>query len=401
MFRRSVPHSVNRGLALKAVLGAVMTLGIAAALATDGAAQRPVPEVDIAAPLVQNVREWDQYTGRFEAVARIELRARVSGYLNSVHFEDGQIVQKGDLLFVIDPRPFEADLAAAKANVASAQAELKLAQNDLGRGEELLRRRVTAVAEVDRRRSERDVAAAGVLVAKANVRTVELNLEFTEIRAPISGRVSDSRVDVGNLISGGSEGATLLTTIVSQDPIHLVFDVSEQAYLKYARLNALGSRTGSRDTGNPVYVRLIDEDGWPRRGTMNFVDNVLGRETGTVRGRAILSNTDGFLQAGMFGEIRLLGSGEYEAVMVPDAAVLADQANKIVMLVDDAGKVSIRVVETGPIIDGLRVVRKGITGADRVIVNGVQKVRAGMKVKTKTVEIVSRPDGLNPSADQR
>tara|TARA_R110000868_G_scaffold14669_10_gene67988 strand:+ start:8995 stop:10212 length:1218 start_codon:yes stop_codon:yes gene_type:complete len=375
---------------------------LAATLAVSPAyAQAPKPAVDVATPVVQTVREWDQYTGRFEPVERIELRARVSGYLNSVHFDDGQMVEKGDLLFVIDPRPLEAELSAASAALTSAQAQFKLAQSDLKRGEELLRRKVTAVAEVDRRRSQRDVAAANVLVARANVRTAELNLGFTNIRAPIDGRMSDRRVDVGNLISGGSEGATLLTTIVSQNPIHFVFDVSEQAYLKYARLNASGKLPGSRDTPNPIYIRLTDETGWPRRGFMNFVDNVLGQETGTVRGRAVLENADGFLQPGMFGEVRLMGSGDYEAVLIPDSAILFDQAARIVMVIDDKNVVGVRKVETGPMIDGLRVVREGLSGSDRVIVNGVQRVRAGMEVTPAVVEIVPKPDGLDPSAPRK
>lgn len=364
-------------------------------------AQAPKPAVDVATPVVQTVREWDQYTGRFEAVQRIELRARVSGYLNSVHFEDGQLVEKDDLLFVIDPRPLEASLAASKAELTSAQAQLKLADTDLKRGEELLRRRVTAVAEVDRRRSQRDVAAANVLVARANVRTAELNLAFTNIRAPIAGRMSDRRIDVGNLIGGGSEGATLLTTIVSQDPIHFVFDVSEQSYLKYARLSASGDRSVSRETPNPVYIRLTDETGWPRRGFMNFVDNVLGQETGTVRGRAVLENTDRFLQPGMFGEVRLIGSGEYQAVLVPDSAVLFDQATRVVMVVGADNKVAIRVVETGPIIDGLRVVRKGLTADHKIIVKGLQRVRAGMEVTPNVVAITPKPDGLDPSPGKK
>jgi membrane fusion protein, multidrug efflux system len=363
--------------------------------------QAPKPTVDVATPLVQNVREWDQYTGRFQAVSQIELRARVSGYLKSVHFKDGQLVNKGDLLFVIDPSPLEAALSAVKAGQVSAQAQLRLANTDLKRGEELLRRKVTAVAEVDRRRSQRDVAAANVLVARANVRTAELNLAFTNIRAPIDGRMSDRRVDIGNLIGGGSEGATLLTTIVSQDPIHFEFNVSEQAYLKYARLNAAGKRPGSRETPNPVYIRLTDEKGWPRRGVMNFVDNVLGRETGTVRGRAVLENSDRFLQPGMFGEIRLLASGEYEAVLLPDAAILFDQATKIVMVVGQDNKVGVRIIETGPIIDGLRVVRNGLTASDRVIVKGLQRVRAGMEVVPTVTPIKSKPDGLDPTAGQK
>ena len=361
-------------------------------------AQGQKPAVDVAVPIVQTVREWDRYTGRFEAVERIELRARVSGYLDSIHFEDGQMVNKGDLLFVIDPRPFEAARAAARASLESARAQLKLAESDLKRGEELLKRRVTPVAEVDRRRAQRDVAAANVLVAQANLRAAELDLSFTRVYAPVDGRVSDRQVDIGNLISGGSAGATLLTTLVSQDPIHFVFDVSEQAYLKYARQSASGQRPGSRDTPNPVYIRLTDEEGWPRRGFMNFVDNVLGRETGTVRGRAVVENTDRFLQPGMFGDIRLLGSGDYEAMLVPDTAILFDQATRIVMVVGDDNKVSVRPVEIGPMIDGLRVVRKGLAATDRLVVKGVQRVRAGVEVTPTTVKIVPEPEGLDPTA---
>lgn len=384
-------------LAGTAFLWAILS-ATAAALALPAAAQMPKPAVDVAVPIVKTVREWDQYTGRFQAVKRVEIRARVSGYLNSIHFEDGQLVKEGDLLFVIDPRPFQADLAAAKAGVESAKAELKLAEAELKRGEELLRRKVTAEAEVERRRAQRDIATAKVLVAAANVRTAELNLSFTNVRAPVDGRISDRRVDVGNLVSGSGGGgtATLLTTLVALNPIHFVFDASERAYLKYARLNASGEGAVSRSEPSPVYVRLADETGWPHRGVMNFVDNELGQETGTIRGRAVLPNPTGFLQPGMFGEVRLLGSRAYQAVLIPDSAILSDQATKIVMAVDDAGKVSVRVVEIGPIIDGLRVIRKGLTGKERIVVNGVQRARPGAEVAAKTVEIKAVPDGFDP-----
>ena len=377
---------------------AALTLA-AAGVALPAAAQMQKPAVDVAAPIVKTVREWDQYTGRFQAVNRVEIRARVSGYLKSIHFGDGQLVKEGDLLFVIDPRPFEADLAAAKAGVESAKAELKLADAELKRGEELLRRKVTAEAEVERRRAQRDIATAKALEAAANARTAELNLSFTNVRAPAGGRVSDRRVDVGNLVSGGSAGATLLTTLVGLDPIHFVFDASERAYLKYARLNASGQGAVSRSGPNPVYVRLADETGWPHRGVMNFVDNELGQETGTIRGRAVLPNPNGFLQPGMFGEVRLLGSRAYPAVLVPDSAILSDQATKIVMAVDAAGKVSARVVEIGPMIDGLRVIRKGLTGEEKIVVNGVQRAGPGAEATATVTEIRAVPDGFDPVPD--
>lgn len=357
--------------------------------------QQAVP-VDVATPLVKPVREWDQYTGRFEAVKRVEVRARVSGYLKSIEFTDGQTVKEGDLLFVIDPRPYEAELAAAKAQLESARADLRLAQAELKRGEELLRRNVTAEAEVDRRRAQREVANAGVMVAEANVRTAELNLSYTNVRAPVDGRVSDRRVDVGNLISGGSESATLLTTLVALNPIHFVFDTSERAFLKYSRLNKDGLAGVSRDKPTPVYLRLADEDNWPHRGVLNFVDNELGEETGTIRWRAVVNNPEGFLQPGMFGEIRIPGSARYEAVLVPDKAVLSDQANKIVMMVGEGDKVQPRVVQIGPIIEGLRVVRKGLSGSDRIVVNGLQNVRPGTTVKPNEVKIETKADGFNP-----
>jgi len=381
--------------AMTALLASILAPALApsSALAQQG---RPPTAVDVATPLSRQVREWDQYTGRFEPVERVEVRARVSGYIKSVNFKDGALVQKGDLLYVIDPRPFEAELAAAKARLAIAQARLKLAEAQLGRSRTLRRRNVSSQAQVDERTAQRDVDAAEVLVAEAAVETAELNLSFTRVTAAVTGRASDTRVDVGNLITGGATGATLLTDVVSLDPIYFVFDVSERAFLKYVRLDKSGARPGSRETPNPVYIQLADENDWPHRGAMNFVDNELGQETGTVRGRALVPNDTGTLTPGLFGTVRLLGSGAYDAVLIPDAAILADQAKKIVMLVNGEDKVEVRTIETGPIIDGLRVVRKGLSTDDRIIVAGVTKVRAGAAVAPNSVEIKAKSDGFNP-----
>lgn len=369
---------------------------IAATLLSVGAqAQfRGKPAVNVATPLVRMIQEWDRYTGRFQALKRIEIRSRVSGYLESIHFTDGQRVKKGDLLFVVDPRPFEADVAAAEANLESANADLRLAQANLKRGQELLRRRVISEAEVDTRRAQRDIAAAKVSVAKANVRTAELNLSFTNLRAPEDGRLSDRRVDAGNLISGGSASATLLTTLVTIQPIHFVFDVSEGDYLKYARQRVEGGPDTPGSTPMPVYLHLSDETGWPHRGVLNFIDNELGQQTGTIRLRARFPNPDGFLQPGLFGVIRIPAVPEHEAVLIPDRAVISDQADKIVMVVNGANKASMRVVQLGPIVDGLRVIRKGLTGGDTVVVDGVQAVRPGMEVQPKKIEIKAEPDGM-------
>lgn len=377
------------------LLGTALILSMA--LSQTSWAQQQKPAVDVANPLVKKVREWDQYTGRFQAVERVEIRARVSGYLASIHFKDGQLVQKGDLLFVIDQRPFEAELAAAEARLQSAKSQLKLSEANLARGQRLRKGDIVSEAELDERKAQRDVSAAAVLVAEADAMTAKLNLGFTEIRSPVSGRVSDSPVDVGNLIAGGTTGATLLTTIVSLDPIHFVFDVSEKAYLKYARLDDSGARPGSRTTPNPVYVQLADETDWPRRGAMNFVDNEVGLATGTVRGRAIFPNPNLFLQPGLFGEIKLVGSGEYEAVLVPDKAILADQSEKIVMVVGADNKVSARKIDTGPIIDGLRVVKTGLTDKDTVIINGITRVQAGAEVAPNAIQIEATPDAFDPT----
>lgn len=368
----------------------------ALSLAMAHAQQGGPPAVDVAKPVVKTIQEWDQYTGRFEAENRIDVRARVSGYITEVHFEDGVSVEKGDLLYTIDPRPFEAALASASASVARAEAQLRLADLELQRGQTLLQRDTISQADVDTRTAQRDSAAADLLLAQAQLSSAQLDLDFTRVRAEVNGRVSDSRVDVGNLIAGGAQ-ATLLTTIVSLDPIFFVFDVSEAAFLKYARLHRSGDRPGSRTTPNPVYVRIQGEEYWDRRGLMNFVDNEFGTNTGTIRGRAIFENDDLFLQPGLFGQVSIIGSGEYEAVLIPDEAILSDQANKIVMTVDAENKVVPQIVETGPIVEGLRVVRGGLTGDERIIVSGLQRVREGAEVTPSEVSVEAVPSGRDPS----
>ena len=385
---------------VRSLIVLLSAVGLLAGPAMPVAAQQQGPAaVDVAAPVLRTVREWDQYTGRFEAVKRVEVRARVSGYIQEVHFRDGQFVERGDLLFTIDPRPFEAALARADASVARAESQLRLAELELERGITLLERQTASQAEVDTRTAERDAAAADLLIAQAELRSAQLDLGFTRVRAEVAGRVSDSRIDIGNLIFGGA-GATLLTTIVSLDPIFFVFDVSEAAYLKYARLHKSGDRAGSRTTGNPVYVRIGDETEWERRGFMDFVDNEIGQNTGTIRGRAMFDNPGNFIPPGLFGQARIVGSSEYDAVLIPDEAVLADQANRLVMIVNGDNVVEARVVELGPIIDGLRVVRDGLTGEEQVIVAGVQRVRAGVEDAPNVVEVAVVPEGLDPTPDE-
>jgi len=362
---------------------------LGAMLPSSANAQAPQtpPAVTVAAPLQREVVEYDEFTGQFAAVEQVELRSRVSGYLQSHHFEEGQIVKKGDPLFVIDPRPFEATLASARAQVAQAEARVDLATRQLARAAELRGRDFVAASTFDERQQEQRVATAAVEIAKAAVRTAELDLEFSRILAPVSGRIGRREVSDGNLVSGGSgSGNTLLTTIVSIDPIYFVFDMSEGDFIAYQRAVQSGKLQSTRDA-IPVFARLRDEPDWPREGKLNFVDNQVNRSAGTIRARAVFPNADGFLTPGQFGRIRLPGSEPYKALLIPDSAILTDQSQKIVMTVNAEGVVVPKMVRQGPIYDGLRIIRSGLTPEDRVIINGLVRARPGGKVAPQPGEI--------------
>jgi multidrug efflux system membrane fusion protein len=361
-------------------------------------ASPPPPAVTVAHPLQKTITEWDEYTGRFTAVESVEVRARVSGFIDSVHFMEGQIVKQGDLLFVIDPRPYRLAVEQAKADVDRAQAKLEIASLDVQRATPLVRNQSLTEREFDTRQSTQHDAAAQVASAQAAVKQAALNLEWTEVRAPIGGRISDKRVDAGNLITGGPSGATLLTLIVSIDPIHFVFDGSEADFLRYVRLAAAGGRQSSRDAQNPVLVRLADETEYKHQGKMDFVDNVLNPKTGTIRGRAVFDNKDGLLTPGFFGRLRLFG-GEHAALLVPDGAVASDQSSKIVFTVADDGTVGTKVVELGPMVDGLRVVRSGLAPTDRIVIDGLQRARPGGKVKAEDGKIEAAAPAAPASAN--
>lgn len=360
----------------------------AAMVASPAAAQMPdgMP-VDVASPLVETVVDYDIFTGRFEAVKEVEILSRVSGYLEEISFEDGDLVEEGDLLFTIDQRTFRAALDRAKAQLASAIASRTLAEIELDRATQLAERNVGTTQEVDRTQAALGEAEAAVQIAVAELETAKLNLEFTEVRAQITGRMSDTRVDEGNLVIGGASNATLLSTIVSTDPIQFVFTASEAEFLKYSRLASVGTRPSSRVTETPVSVRLMDEADFVHPGHMDFVDNVIDPNSGTITGRAVLENPDGLLVPGLFGRLKLPGSGPYEAILIPDAAILSDQDRKIVMVVDAEGTVSARPVKPGPLYRGLRVIREGLTAEDSVVVNGVQRARPGGKVAPEPVEL--------------
>ena len=357
----------------------------------------PPPEVDVAKPIVGQITEWDEFTGRLAAIDTVEVRPRVSGYLESVHFREGQLVKKGDLLFVIDPRPFRALLAAAEADVQGARTRLELARAEAERAAPLTRTGAVSAEEFDRRNKARVGAQATLDAAQARLDQARLDVEFTEVRAPISGRTSNYVMTVGNLVSGGASApSTLLTTIVSLDPIHCYIDASEQDYLKYTRLAASGNRPSSRDVANPVRVSLADEDDFRHEGTMDFVDNRIDPLTGTIRGRALLKNPDGLLVPGMFVRLRLIGESRPSAVRIPDEAIGADQSNRVVYVVDDQNIVALRTVTTGRLIDGMRVIRSGLDGSESVVVRGLQRVRPGSAVTPRLLDLRSAPSAVDP-----
>jgi len=339
----------------------------------------PPPPVTVSKPIQKSITEWDEYTGRFVPVATVEVRARVSGFIESIHFKDGQIVKKDDLLFVIDQRPYQIAVEQAKADLERARAKYDVATSDVDRATPLVRNQTLTEREFDTRRSTQRDAAGQVGSAEAALKQAQLNLEWSEVRAPIAGRISDRRVDAGNLITGGQTGATLLTSIVTMDPIHFAFDGSEADFIRYLRLAASGVRQSSRDASNPVAVRLADETDFKHQGRMDFVDNVVNAKTGTIRGRAIFDNKDGFLTPGFFGRLRLYG-GQRDAFLIPDSVISSDQASKIVFTVADDGTVGTKKVELGPIVDGLRVVRSGLAPTDRIVIDGIQRARPGQKV---------------------
>ncbi|MGJ0396509.1 MAG: efflux RND transporter periplasmic adaptor subunit [Methylocystis sp.] len=354
-------------------------------------AQGPTPEVVVSRPLARTIARWDEYTGRFEAIKQVEVRARVSGALEKINFADGQFVKAGDVLFVIDQRPYQIAVDSARAELIRAQAQAAMSARDYGRAQEMTQGRTITARDVDQRRASNDIAKAQVLSAEAALRNAELNLEWTQVRAPISGRVSDRRVDPGNLVQGGQAGATLLTTIVTLDPIHFVFDASEADYIRYAR--AAERRKGaSGELKNPVSVRLADEKEWTRGGVMDFLDNQINRRSGTIRGRAIFDNKDHFLTPGTFGRLRLFG-GDVSALLIPDAAVVSDQTSKTVLVVSDDNKVIAKSVTLGPIQMGLRVIQSGLDAKDRIVIGGLANpmVRPGATVQAKDGEIKEAP----------
>ncbi len=338
------------------------------------------PPVTVAQPVKRTVTDWDEFTGRFEAVEEVQVRARVGGFVTSVEFRDGAFVKAGDLLYVIDPRPFEAVAEQAEGQLADARAKAELAKRELDRALTLNQTQAVADAVVDQRRQTLQAAHAAMSQAEGALKAAKLNVEFSHVVAPIGGRVGRHLVSVGNLVQGSDGGATLLTSIVSLDPIYIYFDMDEATYLKNNRLYFEGKRPSSRENPNPVQVTLTGETKPSHDGAMNFLDNRLDVGTGTLRSRAVVPNKDYSILPGQFGRVRLIGSSPYEALLLPDSAIATDQSRKIVFVVKADDTVEARPVTLGPMDDGLRVIREGLKPDDRVIVDGLQRARVGAKV---------------------
>jgi len=339
----------------------------------------PPPQVTVGRPETRTIVDQDEYVGRFVAIDAVEVRARISGYLAQVHFQDGQMVKTGDLLFTIDRRPFEIALEQARANLGQAKANLAFTESDLARGQQLLRDRTIAEQIYDQRVQAKKVAEASVAANEAIVRSAELDFnEFSELRAPVSGRIGDRRVSPGNLVTGGASGnTTLLATIVSMDPIRFEFTFDEAAYLRYQRT---AKASGQDIAAMQVRVKLLDETDFAHEGRMDFVDNAISQTTGTIRGRAVFPNPDSLFTPGMFGRIQIPASAPYQALLVPDTAILTEQNRKYVLVTDAENTVRQKYVTLGQLSGSLRVIKDGLAADDRVIVNGLMRARPGLKV---------------------
>lgn len=366
---------------------------LAVALTAAGCDQSPAkpappgpPAVTAAKPLVRELVEFDDFTGRFDAVASVEVRARVGGYLEAVHFKDGQIVKEGDLLFTIDAKPYEVAVRRSQAELARVQTRAELATRELERAQRLAQTGSGTERNLDVQRQSRGEAGASIDAARAQIDADRLNLGYTRITAPIAGRISRKLVTEGNLVAANE---TVLTTIVSIDPVHFYFDVDERSYVAYARMAQEGTRPSGRTTAYPVELSLIDEKTFQHKGRLDFVDSRIDASTGTMRGRAVVENQHQLIAPGMFGRIRIPGSGKYAAVLIPDEAIAADLDRRIVYVLDSAGGVSERVVRPGPRIDGYRVIRQGLKGDETIVISGLQRVQFG--AAKVTARIVTLP----------
>lgn len=370
-------------LRIPLALAAVLVLS-ACGKSQQAAQSMPAPKVSVAEVIEQPINEWDEFTGRLEAPESVELRPRVSGYIDKVTFREGALVKKGDLLFQIDPRPFQAEVHRLEAQLQQAKANQTRTANEAARGDRLRATNAISAELADARSAAATEARAQVAATQAELDNAKLNLSFTQITAPIDGRVSRAEVTAGNLVNSGQ---SLLTTLVSTDKVYAYFDADERVYLKYVAL----ARSGGPDArgSSPVHLGLTGEDGFPHQGRLDFLDNQVNPKTGTIRGRAVFDNRDGLYTPGLYARIKLVGSGTYPAALIKDEAVGTDLGKKFVLVVGSDSKVAYRGIELGPKLDGLRIVRSGLAKGDRIVVNGLQRVRPGAAVDAQGVPMAS------------
>jgi RND family efflux transporter MFP subunit len=378
-------------------ISGVIILGLLAGCTPAPPPAPPPPNVSVATPLQRDVVDWDDYVGRFEAVQDVEVKPRVSGVIQSVMFREGVEVHKGQALFLIDPRPYRAALAQARGDLAKANAQRANALSELNRAQKLLDVQAISREEFETKQANLRSAEAGEAAARAAVEVKALDVNFTVIRAPVSGRISDKRVSIGSYVSSGQ---TVLTRVVSTNPIWFSFEGAESFYLKYVRAARNGERPSSRYAPNPVDIQLADEKSYRWHGHMEFVDNAIDPQSGTIRAHAVIANPDGFLVPGMFGRARLLGSGNYHAMLVPDEAIVTDQTRRFVYVIGSDGKTAQRIVATGPLVAGLRVVKEGLTAQDKVVIDGLTRLQPGIPVTAHLVKLTPRAADDSPQSSQ-
>lgn len=390
MFRLRLRRLIFNGLRLFFTV-VVALVGGCKRSATPVVATEP-PTVTVAYPLQRQVMQWDQYSGWLEAVESVDVMSRVSGYLQAAPFQEGSLVNKGDLLYEIDPRPYQAALSQAQAEVLAAQARQAYAANEFRRLDDLRHSDAVSELELENARQSLRETDANVEAAQARTEAARLNVEFCRVTAPIAGRIGRKLVTPGNLVNGGAGQATLLTTIESIDPIYCYVEVDESSVLKYQRLSIQNKRVSARDSRIVCFIGLSNEQGFPHEGFIDFVDNRIDPQTGTLEGRGVFSNPTGFLTPGLFARVRIPGSGRYSTLLIPDSAVGADQNHKFVLVVKSDNTVESRPVQLGHLFGELRSIEKGITAEDRVIINGLQRARAGSTVKAQMGTIVDSLD---------
>jgi len=356
-----------------------------------GPPQAQVPEVTVALPIARRLTDWDEFTGRLTAREKVDVRPRLSGYITEVSFKEGTEVKAGDLLFTIDPRPYEAIVDRAEAVLAQAKTASDLAAVEAKNANALRQGQAISQEESERRLKSAAGEQAAVRGAEAALRAAQLDVEFTQVRAPITGRISDARVTVGNLVTGGTRDSTLLTTIMAQDPIYCDIEVDERSALKYREMHKSGERKSAMFVNIPAEMALVTQTGWPHKGEIDFVDNQINPATGTIRARAVFPNPDRLMSPGFFAKVRIPGSGEYEALLIRDSAVGDDQGSSFVWVIDAEDKAVYRPITLGPLLEGMRVVRSGLKADERVVVLGLMSVRNGVKVKPTQAEMEPKP----------